>query len=44
MIHQAIRQEDEMYQMVVLIVNEPDDCPAILEAWEALGLQVGSWS
>jgi nitrogen regulatory protein PII len=27
-----------MYQMVVLIVNDPDDCPAILEAWEALGL------
>jgi nitrogen regulatory protein PII len=27
-----------MYQMVILIVNNPDDCPAILEAWEALGL------
>lgn len=27
-----------MYQLVVLIVNDPDDCPAILEAWEALGL------
>jgi nitrogen regulatory protein PII len=27
-----------MYQMVVLIVNDPDDCPEILEAWEALGL------
>jgi len=27
-----------MYQMVVLIVNNPDDCPAVLEAWEALGL------
>lgn len=27
-----------MYQMVVLIVNNPDDCPAVLKAWEALGL------
>jgi nitrogen regulatory protein PII len=24
--------------MVVLIVNNPDDCSPILEAWEALGL------
>jgi nitrogen regulatory protein P-II 1 len=23
--------------MVVLIVNDPDDCPAILDAWEACG-------
>jgi nitrogen regulatory protein PII len=27
-----------MLQMVVLIVNDPDDCPAVLEAWEALGV------
>jgi len=27
-----------MYQMVVLIVNNPEDCSSILEAWEALGL------
>lgn len=27
-----------MHQMVVLIVNNPDDVPAVLEAWEALGL------
>jgi len=27
-----------MYQMVVLVVNNPDDCPPVLEAWETLGL------
>lgn len=27
-----------MYQMVILIVNNPDSGPAVLEAWEALGL------
>ncbi len=27
-----------MLQMVVLIVNDPDDCPAVLEAWEGLGV------
>jgi len=24
--------------MVVLIVDDPDDCPAVLEAWEAAGV------
>ena len=26
-----------MYYLVVMIVNEPDDCPALLDAWEAAG-------
>lgn len=27
-----------VYHLVVLIVDDPDDCPAILEAWEAAGV------
>mgnify|MGYP001769785802 CR=1 FL=1 len=28
-----------MYHLVVLIVNEPEDCPALLDAWEAAGVK-----
>lgn len=28
-----------MYQLVVLIVNDPEDCPALLDAWEACGVK-----
>jgi nitrogen regulatory protein PII len=28
-----------MYHLVVLIVNEPEDCPALLDAWEAAGVR-----
>jgi nitrogen regulatory protein PII len=28
-----------MYYLVVMIVNEPDDCPALLDAWEAAGVK-----
>lgn len=28
-----------MYYLVVLIVNNPDDCPALLEAWDAAGVK-----
>lgn len=28
-----------MAYLVVLIVDDPDDCPAILEAWERLGVR-----
>lgn len=27
-----------MNQLIVLIVNDPDDCEPVLEAWEALGV------
>ncbi len=27
-----------MTQLVVLIVDDPGDCPSILEAWEAIGV------
>jgi nitrogen regulatory protein PII len=27
-----------MAQLVILIANDPEDCPAILEAWEGLGV------
>lgn len=26
------------YYLVVLIVNDPEDCPAILDAWDAAGV------
>lgn len=26
------------YYLVVLIVNDPEDCPALLEAWDAAGV------
>jgi nitrogen regulatory protein PII len=28
-----------MYYLVVLIVNDPDDCPALLDAWDAAGVK-----
>jgi nitrogen regulatory protein P-II 1 len=28
-----------MYYLVVLIVNDPDDCQAILDAWEETGVE-----
>jgi nitrogen regulatory protein PII len=28
-----------MYQLVVMIVNDPEDCPALLDAWEACGVK-----
>jgi nitrogen regulatory protein PII len=28
-----------MYYLVVLIVNDPEDCPALLEAWDAAGVK-----
>ena len=27
-----------MYFLVVLIVDDPDDCPALLTAWEEVGV------
>lgn len=27
-----------MTQLVVLIIDDPDDCPSILEAWENIGV------
>jgi nitrogen regulatory protein PII len=26
-----------MYYLVVMVVNDPEDCPAVLDAWEAAG-------
>ena len=26
-----------MYYLVVMIVNDPEDCPSVLDAWEAAG-------
>lgn len=28
-----------MYYLVVLIVNNPDDCPALLDAWDTAGVK-----
>lgn len=27
-----------MYHMILLIVDNPDQCPSVLDAWEALGV------
>jgi nitrogen regulatory protein PII len=28
-----------MSYLVVLVINDPDDCPALLDAWEELGVK-----
>jgi len=32
-------KEAKVAYLVVMIVDDPDDCPAILESWESLGVR-----